>query len=124
VKDSPRRGFIYWSDDGDVFGIRVGRWKVVFLEQLHEGFDVWKLGFEKLRVPKVFDMLADPFERGDSSMEYDLWLAHHIHLTYGAVALTAEWLQSFKDFPPRQKPASFNLDEVMRKLYSPGPGND
>src|ERR1700741_4290658 len=51
VKESPRRGFLYWSDDGDVFAVRVGRWKVVFLEQLHEGLDVWRLGFEKLRTP-------------------------------------------------------------------------
>src|SRR6266481_5410773 len=71
VKESPRRGFLYWSDDGDVFAVRVGRWKVVFLEQLHEGLDVWRLGFEKLRTPKIFDMLADPFERGDSSFLYD-----------------------------------------------------
>ncbi|HET9377709.1 MAG TPA: hypothetical protein VFO40_22235, partial [Chthoniobacterales bacterium] len=54
-----------------VFGIRVDRWKVVFLEQLHEGIDVWRLGFEKLRAPKIFDLLADPFERGDTSMLYE-----------------------------------------------------
>jgi arylsulfatase len=51
VKESPRRGFLYWSDDGDVFAVRVGRWKVVFLEQLHEGLDVWRQRFEKLRTP-------------------------------------------------------------------------
>ena len=103
---------------------RAGRWKVVFLEQNHEGLDIWRLGFEKLRAPKMFDMLGDPFERGDSSLLYGQWMIHHGYLNYGAVAIVAEWLQSFKDFPPRQKPASFNLDEVMRKLYSPGPGND
>jgi arylsulfatase len=124
VKESPRKGFIYWSDDGDVFAIRVGRWKVVFLEQLHEGLDVWRLGFEKLRVPKMFDMLADPFERGDSSLLYDKWMVDRVFLTYGANAIVAEWLQSFKEFPPRQKPASFNLDEVMRKLSSPPSGHD
>jgi arylsulfatase A-like enzyme len=124
VKESPRKGFIYWSDDGDVFAIRVGRWKVVFLEQLHEGLDVWRLGFEKLRVPKMFDMLADPFERGDSSILYDKWMVDHVFLTYGANAIVAEWLQSFKEFPPRQKPASFNLDEVMRRLSSPPSGHD
>jgi arylsulfatase len=124
VKESPRKGFIYWSDDGDVFAIRVGRWKVVFLEQLHEGLDVWRLGFEKLRVPKMFDMLADPFERADSSILYDKWMVDHVFLTYGANAIVAEWLQSFKEFPPRQKPASFNLDEVMRRLSSPPSGHD
>jgi arylsulfatase A-like enzyme len=124
AKESPRRGFIYWSDDGDVFAIRVNRWKTVFLEQNHEGLDIWTLGFEKLRAPKVFDVLADPFERGDKSLLYDDWFIHHAYLNYGTVALVAEWLQSFKEFPPRQKPASFNLDEVMRKLSAPNPGHD
>jgi Sulfatase len=125
VKQSPRKGFIYWSDDADVFAIRVGRWKVEFLEQLHEGLDVWRLGFEKLRTPKMFDMLADPFERADSSLLYDKWMIDHIFLTYGANAIVAEWLQSFKEFPPRQKPASFNLDDVMRNYLSrPSVGND
>jgi hypothetical protein len=68
VKESPRKGFLYWSDDGDIFALRIGRWKTVFIEQNHEGLDIWRLGFEKLRVPKLFDLLADPFERGDSSM--------------------------------------------------------
>ena len=116
VKESPRKGFIYWSDDGDVFAIRMGRWKSVFIEQNHEGLDVWRKGFDKLRVPNIYHLLADPFERGDKSMKYDAWLVHHIYINYGATALVAQWLQSFKEFPPRQKPASFNLDEVMRKL--------
>jgi len=61
-------------------------------------------------------MLADPFERGDSSFLYNDWMVHRVFLAYGAQAVVANWLQSFKDFPIRQKPASFNLDEVMRKL--------
>jgi arylsulfatase A-like enzyme len=122
VKESPRKEFIYWSDDGDIFAIRYARWKVQFLEQDHEGLDVWVKGFEKLRVPKIFDLLADPFERGDSSFEYDTWMVHHAYIDYGAVALVSHWLQSFKDFPPRQKPASFNLDDVMQKLEHSGNG--
>jgi arylsulfatase len=116
VKESPRKEFVYWSDDGDVFAIRFGRFKSVFIEQNHEGLDIWRKGFEKLRVPNVYDLLADPFERGDTSLKYDDWLIHHIYVNYGATALVAKWLQSFKEFPPRQKPASFNLDEVMRKM--------
>jgi hypothetical protein len=72
----------------------------------------------------VFDLLTDPFERGGSSLLYDQWFVNHAYPNYGAVALVAEWLQSFKEFPPRQKPASFNLDEVMRKVSAPGPGQD
>src|ERR1700733_10989113 len=66
VKESPRKGFLYWSDDGDIFALRVGRWKTVFIEQNHEGLDIWRRSFDKLRLPKLFDLLADPFERGDS----------------------------------------------------------
>jgi arylsulfatase A-like enzyme len=80
VEESPRKGFLYWSDDGDIFAIRVGRWKTVFLEQNHEGLDIWRLGFEKLRAPKIFDLLADPFERGDSSLLYDQWQIHHAYI--------------------------------------------
>ena len=71
----------------------------------------------------MFDILVDPFERGDTSMLYDSGCPP-AYLNYRAVALVAEWLQSFKEFPPRQKPASFNLDEVMRKLSTPNPGRD
>ncbi|MOA49342.1 hypothetical protein D3C78_1722100 [compost metagenome] len=76
-------------------------------------------GFEKLRFPKIFDIYADPFERGDESIMYNMWLTHHAPMMYGSQALVGQWLQSFKQFPPRQKPASFNLDEVMRKLSTP-----
>ncbi|MFH6946124.1 arylsulfatase [Flavobacterium sp. FlaQc-50] len=116
VKESPRKEFIYWSDDGDVFAIRYGRWKTVFIEQNNEGLDIWRKEFEKLRLPNIFDMYIDPFERGDKSLLYDNWLVHHVYLNYGSTALVANWLQSFKEFPPRQKPASFNLDEVMAKM--------
>lgn len=119
VKESPRKEFIYWSDDGDVFGIRYGRWKMVFIEQNHEGLDIWRRGFEKLRMGKLFDLYQDPFERGDKSLKYDDWFVHHAYMMYGGTALVAQWLESFREFPPRQKPASFNLDEVMRKMSEP-----
>jgi arylsulfatase len=116
VKEDPRKEFLYWSDDGDMMAIRVDRWKVVFLEQEHEGLDVWRRELTKLRVPKVFDIVGDPFERGDSSIYADTYFLEHVPMQYGAVAIVSQWLQSFKEFPIRQKPASFNLDEVMRKL--------
>ncbi len=121
VKESPRKSFLYWSDDGDVFAFRYERWKIVFIEQNHEGLDIWRRNYEKLRVPNIYDMYEDPFERGDKSLLYDQWLVHHIYLTYGGIAMVAQWLQTFKEFPPRQKPASFNLDEVMRKLTTTPP---
>ncbi len=121
VKESPRKEFLYWSDDGDLFALRLKPWKIVFIEQNHHGLDVWMQGFDKLRVPKIFNLLADPFERGDSSFLYDDWMVQRVFISYGAQAVVANWLQSFQDFPIRQKPASFNLDEVMRKL-APAPG--
>jgi arylsulfatase A-like enzyme len=114
--ESPRKEFLYWSDDGDLFALRYQNWKVVFIEQNHAGMDIWMQGFNKLRIPKVFNLRSDPFERGDSSILYPNWHARHLYITYGAQGIVAAWLKSFKDFPIRQKPASFNLDEVMRKL--------
>jgi arylsulfatase len=119
VKESPRREFLYWSDDGDLFALRYNQWKVVFIEQNHEGLDVWMQGFNKLRIPKIFNLRADPFERGDSSFLYNDWFVHHVFITYGAQGLVANWIKSFKDYPIRQRPASFNLDEVMQKLAPP-----
>ena len=75
--------------------------------------------FNKLRLPKIFNLRADPFERGDSSFLYNNWMVHRAYIDFGAQAVVANWLQSFKEFPIRQKPASFNLDEVMRKLTPP-----
>jgi arylsulfatase len=120
VKESPRKEFLYWSDDGDLFAIRVKQWKIVFIEQNHTGLAIWEQGFNHLRVPNIYNLLADPFERGDTSSWYSDWKAHRAFLLVPAQAIVAKWLSSFKEFPIRQKPASFNLDEVMRKLSEPG----
>lgn len=119
VKESPRKEFIYWSDDGDLFALRYERWKIVFIEQNHEGLEIWSKGFDKLRVPMTYDMYGDPFERANHSIYWDTWQIEHAPMLYGSQALVGQWLQSFKTFPPRQKPASFNLDEVMRKMTEP-----
>ena len=116
VKDSPRREFLYWSDDGDLFAIRVLDWKISFIEQYHEGLDIWLRDYERLRGPLIYNLRSDPFERGPYSFLYDDWQAHRIFLIVPAQAIVAQWLSSFKDYPIRQKPASFNLDEVMKKL--------
>src|SRR5262245_38779592 len=121
VKEAPRKEFLYWSDDGDMMAIRYNRWKVIFFMQEHEGIDVWRREFTKLRVPLILDITGDPFERGTNSIQYDNWMIEHAPYQYGAAAYVGQWLQSFKEFPIRQKPASFNLDEVMRKLSSPPP---
>jgi arylsulfatase len=116
VKESPRKEFLYWSDDGDLLALRIGEWKIVFKEQLHKGLGVWSGEFTNLRIPKLFNLRADPFERGDESMLYDKWMADRAFVVVPSQAVVAQWLSSFKAFPIRQRPASFNLDEVMRKL--------
>jgi len=85
----------------------------------HTGLDVWKREFTNLRAPNVYNLQADPFERGTESFEYPKWMAERAFLIVPAQALVGQWLQSFKEFPPRQKPASFNLDAVMQQLSSP-----
>jgi arylsulfatase A-like enzyme len=122
VKESPRKEFLYWSDDGDLMAIRVGIWKVAFKEQLHTGLDVWKQEFNNLRAPNMYNLRADPFERGTESLEYGKWMADRAFLIVPAQAAAAQWLASFKEFPPRQKPASFNLDDVMAKMSEPQAG--
>jgi arylsulfatase len=116
VKESPRKEFIYWSDDGDLMAIRLGNWKVAFKEQHATGLGVWKSEFTNLRAPNMYNLRADPFERGTEGMYYDKWMMDRAFMVVPAQAAAAKWLESFKEFPPRQKPASFNLDEVMRKM--------
>jgi arylsulfatase len=116
VKESPRKEFLYWSDDGDLFAIRVLDWKISFIEQYHTGLDIWRMDYTRLRAPLTYNLRSDPFERGPQSLEYDDWMAHRAFLIVPAQAVVAKWLSSFKEFPIRQKPASFSLDEVMRKM--------
>lgn len=116
VSVAPRKEFFYWNDDGELVAIRYDDWKVVFKAQEHEGIDIWRREFTNFRVPKLFNLRADPFERGDSSLEYEKWMVDRSFLVVPSQALVAQWLTSFKEFPIRQKPASFNLDEVMKKM--------
>jgi arylsulfatase len=116
VKESPRKEFLYWSDDGDLFAIRVLDWKVSFIEQYNTGFEIWQKDYTRLRVPMLYNLRSDPFERGPFSSWYPDWQAKRTFVLVPAQSIVAKWLETFKDFPQRQKPASFNLDEVMQKL--------
>jgi arylsulfatase len=119
TKESPRQGFLYWSDDGELVSIRIQNWKVVFKRQDAKGFEVWQNEFTNLRFPDLYNLRADPFERGDESILYRKWMADRMFAMVPAQALVAQWLSSFQEFPPRQKPASFNLDEVMQRMTAP-----
>ena len=120
AKEAPRKEFVYWNDDGQLVAIRVNDWKSVFLEQNNKGIGVWSGQFTDLRIPKLFNLRSDPFERGDESILYNKWMADRAFVQVPMQALATQWLQSFKEFPVRQKPASFNLDAVMAKLEKAG----
>jgi arylsulfatase len=115
-KESPRKGFIYWSDDGDCMAMRTGQYKIVFAEQRSKGLDVWREPLSLMRIPKFFDLRSDPFERGEESFKYNQWFVENIFLQYMGPPLLMKWLESFKEFPPRAKSASFSIDQAVEKL--------
>lgn len=118
----PRKEFIYWTDDGSVAALRYENWKVTFLKQEAEGLKVWQQPFTQLRAPTLTNLRMDPFERAEQehAMGYQRWYLDHMFAIAPAAGYVGAWLQSFKDFPPRQKPGSFNLDRVMEKLTASG----
>ena len=115
-KESPRQGFVYRSDDGDLMALRVSQYKIVFAEQRSKGLDVWREPLSKMRIPKMFDLRSDPFERGEESFYYNTWFVEHVPSQYAAQAVVHQWMESFKEFPPRQKSASFTVDQIVEKL--------
>ena len=129
AKEAPRKEFLYWSDDGDLMALRVQNWKVSFMEQ-HTEVDpktplgVWQGNFLKLRAPMLYNVRSDPFERGPSSMLYGDWHAHRAFLLVPAQAIVARYIESFKDFPPRAKAASFTVSDVMDKISVGNPGKN
>jgi len=128
-KESPRKDFFYWSDDGDLMALRYQQWKIAFLEQNTEispeaPAGVWTGQFTKLRTPKLYNVRSDPFERGPGSMEYSLWMTHRVFIQVPAQSLVAKYLDSFKDFPPRAKPASFTVSDAMEKIEAAATNRD
>lgn len=114
----PRRDFFYYSDDGLLTAVRVGDWKFVFAEQRSKRFDVWRDPFVKLRIPKIFHLRRDPYERADTdSNGYNVWWGEKIDsMAMLGVASVTQFMQSFLEFPPRQEPGSFNVDQVMEDI--------
>jgi arylsulfatase len=118
VDRSERQGFFYFSDDGDLVALRYDNWKVVFMEQRVSGtLQIWAEPFVALRVPKLFNLRTDPYERADvtSNTYYD-WFIDRVYMIAAAQMLTARFLATFREFPPRQKAASFTVDQAMEKL--------
>jgi arylsulfatase len=115
---SPRQGFIYFSDDGDLTALRFDNWKLIFMEQRATGtLRIWAEPFVPLRVPKIYNVRTDPYERADitSNTYYD-WLLDHAYLLLPAQTIVGEFLATFQEFPPRQRAASFTVDQAMEKL--------
>jgi arylsulfatase A-like enzyme len=114
----PREGLIYFDDDGDLVAIRFDNWKVVFQEQRCTGtLEIWANPFTSLRVPKFFNLRTDPYERADqTSNTYWDWYLSKAYLIMAAQALVSRFLETFKEFPPRQKAASFTIDQIMEKM--------
>ena len=116
--DSPRKEIFYFSDDGDLTALRYEDWKMIFMEQKATGtFRVWMEPFVPLRVPLIFNLRRDPYERASvtSNTYYD-WLLDRAYLLVPAQAYVGQFLATFKDYPPRQKAATFSLDDVMAQL--------
>ncbi|GHJ50066.1 arylsulfatase [Catellatospora sp. TT07R-123] len=117
-EESPREGFFYFSDDGDLTSVRFDNWKLVFMEQRAPGtLRVWAEPFVPLRVPKIFNLRTDPFERADiTSNGYYDWLLERAYMVMAAQRIVADFLATFQEFPPRQKAATFTIDQVMEKM--------
>src|SRR5688572_6322691 len=127
VKENPRQGFLYWSDDGDLMALRVRDWKATFIEQRNKGMAVWREPMVTLRAPLLINLRSDPFERGpeDGSMFYDKWMADRAFLLVPAQAIVGEFLKTFKDFPHgRSRPASVSTRHSRKRarIRTPWPG--
>jgi len=119
----PRHEFLYWTDDGSVAALRYDNLKITFLKQNAHGLHVWLQPFEELRAPIVTNLRMDPFERAEyEAMGYDRWFIEHMWTIAPAAGYVGKWLQSFREFPPRQKPGSFNLDRVMEAVTTGATG--
>ncbi len=121
AEKGPRKEIFYFSDDGDLTALRYNDWKVLFMEQRAEAtFQAWREPFIPLRAPLIENLRRDPYERGMvTSNTYDDWWLDRAYLLVPAQAYVGQFLSTFKDYPPRQKPASFSLDKVLEELAKP-----
>jgi len=118
AEHSPRRGFFYFNDDAQMVGLRFENWKIVFAEQRAQGtLRTWSEPFTELRVPKLFNLRTDPFEYADiTSNTYYEWFLRRDYFVIYATAMASMFLDTFKEFPPRHPPASFSIDQIVKKL--------
>jgi arylsulfatase len=121
TKESPRKEFMYVNDDGQVVAIRYEDWKVVFLENRGEAFGVWREPFTDLRVPLLFNLRRDPFERAQHNANvYNDWFLERAFIIVPLQAFATGFLKSMQDYPPSQAPGSFNLGKIEEQLRRGG----
>jgi len=122
--ESPRKEMFYFTDDGQLSALRYGQWKVMFTVQRAHGLHVWQEPYVTLRAPQIINLRRDPFERADwESGAYEKWYFERLFLLTPAAAYVGKFIGTFKEYPPRQKPGSFNLDRVMESLQKPASTN-
>jgi arylsulfatase A-like enzyme len=121
VKESPRNEFICVNDDGQIVAMRNGDWKVVFLENRGEAFGVWREPSVELRVPLLFNLRRDPFERAQrNSNTYNDWFLERSFVVVPLQGLAVKFLKTMQDYPPSQTPGSFNLTKIEEQLRRAG----
>jgi arylsulfatase len=111
-----RREMLYFTDDGDLAALRYDQWKIHFLIQENVGLRVWERGFTPLRLPMLFNLRSDPYERADESFDYGRWRVERAFALVPAQQFVGRFLATFRDFPPRQAPGSFSLGDAMVRL--------
>lgn len=114
-----RKEFFYFTDDGSLSALRYGDWKMLFSIQRAHGLEVWQEPYVALRLPMLFNLRMDPFERAEESEDYPRWRVDNAWAFVPAQVIVGQFLHSFKEFPPRSKPGSFNLDQVLQKIQTP-----
>ena len=116
--EDPRKEFFYFGDEGDLMALRYDNWKLVFSEQRSQGtMGIWAEPFTELRLPKIFNLRMDPYERADiTSNTYWDWVISHAFVLVPAQAIVGEFLATFKEFPPSQKTGSFSINKVVEQL--------
>jgi arylsulfatase len=125
VKESPRKEFIYVNDDGQVVAMRYSDWKVVFLENRGQAFGVWREPFTELRVPLLFNLRRDPFEKSQhNSNTYNDWFLDRVYVLVPLQAMAGNFLRSMKEYPPSQSPGSFNLEKIQKQIEEGAKGGN
>jgi arylsulfatase len=123
VPVSPRKEFIYVNDDGQIVAMRYGDWKAVFLENRGHAFGVWREPFTELRVPLLFNLRRDPFERSQhNSNTYNDWFLERVFVLVPLQQLAGKFLMTMKEYPPSQTPGSFNLEKIQKQIESASGG--